>query len=805
MTESPRPTVIPLADAREPRFGGKATGLAKLMESGLSVPDGFVVSARPGAWEKAAVETAFARLEAAQVAVRSSATCEDGEVASAAGQFVTVLGVGNGADLAQAIDRCMTSLEDPDAAVYLRQVAPAQTSDGTMSVVVQEMIDSVVSGVLFTRDPLNQRPDTVLVEACEGQGEQLVSGHAQAEQVHYDRRTQQLDGEGAPSLLTKDQVHQLVRGALAAEAFFGCPLDLEWAIDPRGALHWLQARPITTTDLPSIDELDYVPTVPDPYFTRANVGEMMPGAATPLTISVFATAVDRAMHHLYRASGALERASRGDRFICTFSNHLFFNLSLVYQIVGRVAGTSPEALEISLLGRQADERPEMKRRSWLLRGLNLGRYGYYLLTHRRAMRRLERMAREPFSPDATTERTLYEAIDGYVAFYHQAMNLHMQVSAFSGALNGALKTMVEKGGLDKKQQQEAIGLLLRDIPGIKSAQIIDALEEIASEVHRARQRHAVTEPELLSWLQDAGRSGRAGALFSTFLANHGHRCVREVELREMPWQEDPAELTRSLWLMSEARPARTEASSSPAGAAPTDAVLERLMTEHPTLPRRALRQVTQLARGGVRKRETTKSLIIRISDRLRSAYRTLAQRLVERGLLSDTDLIFFFTHEEIAALVDAETDSPLPRRARHRRRLYPQQMSLRFPDFCRGIPRPSAAPRRSEQGAVYQGMPISPGRVRGRARVILSKEDAQGLAPGEIMVARFTDVGWTPYYGIAAGLVTEIGSSLSHGAVVAREYGLPLVSNIENVTLLLKTGDLLEMDGASGVLRLLSE
>jgi pyruvate,water dikinase len=101
-------------------------------------------------------------------------------------------------------------------------------------------------------------------------------------------------------------------------------------------------------------------------------------------------------------------------------------------------------------------------------------------------------------------------------------------------------------------------------------------------------------------------------------------------------------------------------------------------------------------------------------------------------------------------------------------------------------------------------MAISPGTVRGKVRVVLSKTDAQSLKPGEIMVARFTDVGWTPYYGIVAGLITEIGSSLSHGAVVAREYGLPLVSNIENVTLLLKTGDSIEMNGTTGEIRLLS-
>jgi pyruvate,water dikinase len=601
--------------------------------------------------------------------------------------------------------------------------------------------------------------------------------------------------------LSDSRIKALVEEALTAEAFFGHPLDLEWSIDRNGTIHWLQARPITTVDLPTPNEFDYEPTVSDPYFTRANVGEMMPGAATPLTISVFAVAVDKAMHSLYRASGAVTKEKRDERFICTFSNHLFFNLSMVYEIVGRVAGTSPEALEISLLGRKMDARPDIQMKNPLLRLFNLGRYSYHVLTHKRAIKKLERIQEQSFIPDQSSVTALYQAIDAYISIYFKAMSLHMQVSAFSGALNGALRATLEKAGLDKQKQLEVIGALLYHIDVIESAEIIQALEMIAGELRRVRQSEDLSQDSLAPWLQDIPRSGSVGELFKQFVENHGHRCVREVELREKPWSDDLSEVIHTLWLMSDE--ALSERST---GEYDGPQIIDRLVTEYPKLSKGALSNISDLARGGVRKREYTKAIIIQISSRIRSAYRTLATMLVADGFLPEEDLVFFFTHQELGFLCTGTPNPQMVTKARHRRGHYPAQMELRFPDFCKEIPRPTEAPaHRIESGSTYGGIAISPGTVRGKVRVVLSKADAKALEPGDIMVARFTDVGWTPYYGIAAGLITEIGSSLSHGAVVAREYGLPLVSNIENVTLLLKTGDAIEMNGATGEIRVLPQ
>jgi phosphohistidine swiveling domain-containing protein len=354
--------------------------------------------------------------------------------------------------------------------------------------------------------------------------------------------------------------------------------------------------------------------------------------------------------------------------------------------------------------------------------------------------------------------------------------------------------------LDRQKQLEVIGALLSHIDGIESAEIIKALETIANALRAAREREELSQGNLLQWLQDSRQSGPVGELFAQFVKDHGHRCVREVELREKPWSDDLSEVIHTLWLMSGdgASEHNEETYDGPR-------IIDQLVSDYPKLSKGALGKISDLARGGVRKREYTKAIIIRISSQIRAAYRALASMLVSSGLLPDEDLIFFLTHQELGDLCAGVPNPTLVTKAQHRRRHYPAQMELRFPDFCKGIPRPvEVSTQHLESGSVHGGMAVSPGTARGKVRVVLSKDDAKAMEPGEIMVARFTDVGWTPYYGIAAGLITEIGSSLSHGAVVAREYGLPLVSNIENVTLLLKTGDTIEMSGTTGEIRLLS-
>ena len=171
--------------------------------------------------------------------------------------------------------------------------------------------------------------------------------------------------------------------------------------------------------------------------------------------------------------------------------------------------------------------------------------------------------------------------------------------------------------------------------------------------------------------------------------------------------------------------------------------------------------------------------------------------LTKDGLLPEADLIYFLTHGEIGRLIQGESSlAPL---AARRKKAFALQEELSFDDTYMGKPVADVYDLAQYDGAL-SGIPVSNGQCEGRVRIVHSAEDANRHQKGEIMVARFTDIGWTPYYSVVSGLITEIGSSLSHGAVVAREYGLPTIVNVKGATQVLKDGDHILMDAEKGLI-----
>jgi pyruvate,water dikinase len=314
---------------------------------------------------------------------------------------------------------------------------------------------------------------------------------------------------------------------------------------------------------------------------------------------------------------------------------------------------------------------------------------------------------------------------------------------------------------------------------------------IAAEPAVAQRFLRMPPGDALGWLRGSS-SGAAGAAFVAFLTAHGHRCIRELDLRERDWQEDPLQLVRSLQLIVMApRTTQTdwtrEANDALAGLS--------------WGARRLIRWLLPTAHASVVVRERSKSFRVWLARQLKRGYVGFAQHLVAAGRIPDVDLVFFFTPEELGRLASG-AERGLVRRAEHRRRLHPRKMAVEFPRVCQGKPQPLVVGEGAVQdGDVMQGTPLSRGVAVGPARVARTVEEASAMQPGEILVTPFTDVGWTPYFSRAAGLATEVGSVLSHGAVVAREYGLPAVAGLPGLTHRFKTGDMLRLDGNTGELR----
>ena len=781
------PRCIPLGALSVEEVGGKAKGLAKLLAGGFTVPDGFVVSGATIEQLPDDLEDHYARIGSCRVAVRSSSMAEDSESASFAGQYETILNVQGLEALRSAIRQCLASAASDRVRVY-RETRSGATSP-EMHVVVQKMVDARAAGVLFTVNPVNARRDQIVIDAVEGIGDALVSGRSVPHHWVLSREgtVQERDTPGEPALLTRDELAALRRQGLAAEAQHGAPLDLEWAIDRAGEIQWLQARPVTGV-VSDLNELDRCHSLSDVY-TWSNIGEMMPGAVTPLTSSVTGRGIDLGMQRMYRKLGADIPRRDESRYVASFFGHLFLNLSAMAELSAYVAGSSKASMCVAVCGRDIAQVDEPEQASALRRGLNSLRYVSALLSGRRHGDRLDALVRSLWFPTEGSAAELYRAIDRSLPKIWEAYEHHLLSSSSSGAIGPLLLGIVAKGEKPTTAHHARVAGLLAGATEVESAdvatranRVIDALVDIPE----AESRFARATPVVaLRWLRSAN-AGHARTSFNEYLERHGHRAVRELELRQKEWALDPTPLVVSLQsglrARLESRRTRTTSPPEPKG----DGV------------GRMVRSILPLAHAAVRSRERTKSTLVAATQRFKQAYRLLGVKLCEENLLSDEDAVFFLTHDELGLLIDG--DEALADRAARRRKALDFQMALRFPQVVTGRPEPlETRTERAAEGALT-GQPVSGGVVSGKARVVRTIEEASALAAGEILIAPITDVGWTPFFALIAGLATDVGSVVSHGAVVAREYGLPAVVNLGTATDRFRTGDWVTLNGDRGTL-----
>jgi pyruvate,water dikinase len=782
------PTCIPLEAVTDEPVGGKAEGLVRLLRHGFEVPSAFVIRDATEEELPADLEAQYLRIGGGKVAVRSSAIGEDSEGASFAGQYETVLNVEGMESLRAAVRECARSLRNARATAYRND--KLGRSQVQMNIVVQQMVDARAAGVLFTANPINARRDQVVVDAVSGLGESLVSGHATPDHwvLRKDGTIVDRDIQGAAPVLTDRERSMLLEGALRAEARYGVPIDMEWAFDQEGRLRWLQARPIT--QLPADpNELD---TTPDPadVYTWANIGEMMPGAVTPLTYSVTGRGIDIGMQHAYRRSGVSVPPGDHIRYVGMYFGHLFLNLTTLSEIAADVAGSSKAQMCMALCGRDIDEIPEPPPAGKLKRALNGTRYFYQLLAAAKHRRDLDALRASLSLPRSGSAASLYQTIDENLPEVWKAYELHLLSSSSSGALSPILLGILAKKETPTQEHHAEVAEMLAGAKDVESADIAEGADRIVDALlanAEAERAFASADPDsALRWLRSPA-AGAAGEELERYMQRHGHRAVRELELRQKGWGVDPIPLITSLQSGLRSRLTHTRPIRPKTAAA--------VLPEHPIL-----RRLLPLAHAAIRCREHTKSGLVAVTTEFKHAYRALGGAMTEEGWLPDEDAVFFLTHDELGELLGGRRE--LVDVAVSRRKVIDYQMPLHFPQVFRDRPEPLCLePVEGEDGALI-GKPVSRGAVTGRARVVQTLEEAAALEAGEILIAPITDVGWTPYFSLIAGLATDVGSAVSHGAVVAREYGLPAVVNLRVATSRFRTGDLVTLDGDRGTLKL---
>jgi len=775
-----------LTAADRERAGAKAWALARMRAAGLPVPDGFVVPADGPEPDADALESGCRQL--GTVAVRSSSTAEDSGEASFAGQFRTELDLRGAAAVAEAIRRCRAATAEgyADAMGLSRERT-------LIPVLVQQFVEPRQAGVVFTRDPRD--PSVLVVESHAGRGEALVSGLVRPRREVLDRQTGErrsaTGGDGEP--LAENELRALVDLARRAEVLFGHPQDVEWAVGPDGPV-LLQSRPITVDSETGLD-----PRIEQ--LTRANVGEVLPDPVTPLTASMLVAVLEYGFEEVLRLAGVGEAGA--PPFLVIHQERLYLNLTRSLAVAARLPGVSVADAQRLVLGAgtgagagapaprlRAREVPRLLAMLPRLAGLG-GRIPGRITRAEEDVRLLR-------ARTAAAERGAAEpsaVLGDFLTLGREVATTHVAVSGASAVRLGILERLLARWLPGDAPAR--VNRLLAGLDGVESAAPALALDSLATEVRgRTEWRDFVAAPDAAAALARGDAPAELAARIRAFLDLYGHRALSEGELRARAWREDPAPVLQALATLAAGTrpPGFTQAAAGEQRLAEEQAVLSKLGPLRGAVLRRAI----AAARDGVRARERTKSLAVALVDEGRRLARLSGARLVAAGRLRAEDDVFFL---RVAELRDALAGaSPSLARLRRRRRRFEAAAHVPAP---RLVDLRALAPA-AEAEPSWQGTGVSPGIGVGRARVIAAGEPLL-LEPGEVLVAPVLDAALGPLLASAAGAVAEIGGLLSHGAVVARELGVPCVVDIHDATRRLRTGQRVLVDGSAGRVRPLAE
>ncbi|MFD8743767.1 rifamycin-inactivating phosphotransferase [Streptomyces sp. NPDC059616] len=766
----------------------------------------------------AAITRALAGLgERAACAVRSSATAEDLPTASFAGQQDTYLNVVGPAAVLRHVSRCWASLFTERAVTYRRRNGIDHRTV-QMAVVVQRMVLPRASGVLFTADPVTGNRKVATVDAGFGLGEALVSGLVNPDVFTVrdgevvaraiaakQRAVHALPGGGTREVaidpqrqeqpaLTDAQAVRLVRLGRRIEAHFGCPQDIEWCLADDG-FQIVQSRPITTLfPVPeSGDQENHV-------YLSVGHQQMMTDPMKPLGISVWQLTAMAPMHEAggrlfvdatrrlaspASRAGLLDVVGRGDPLIRDALETVLARDDFVPSLPDAGPGRPPADGAPAAIATDPAVVTELIERS------------------RASVAALERDIRTKTGP------ALFD-------FLLESFEEHRRALVDPLSFRAVMAGMEATWWLNDKLwewlgEKNAADTLTLSAPGNVTSEMGLALLDVA-DVIRPR-------PEVVAFLQDApddsfldelaGLPGGTEArdAIEAYLDRYGMRCAGEIDITRPRWRERPTTLV--------------------------PAILDNVQNFEPGAAERRFEQGRHKARekehevlsrlralpDGDRKADETKRMIDRVRTFIgyreypkygivsryfiyKRALLEEAGRLVRAGVLPEKEDIFYLTFRELHDVVRSDrVDERLVQQRKDAFRSYhaltPPRVLTSDGEAVTGTYRRDGVPA----GALI-GLPVSAGTVEGRARVVLDMARAD-LEAGDILVTTFTDPSWSPLFVGIAGLVTEVGGLMTHGAVIAREYGLPAVVGVEQATSLIRDGQRIRVHGTGGYVELL--
>ncbi|WP_135451686.1 PEP/pyruvate-binding domain-containing protein [Mycobacterium sp. DL99] len=836
------------SDAPIDQVGGKAAGLVRLLSAGLTVPEAWVIPATASqnmATRKQCLEEIEQWWDATTAvhpdavwAIRSSAVAEDLEDASFAGVYETKLGVASLKEMRAAIRHCWQAHESSRADVYRgeRQIG----SEGGIALVVQRMVRPRVAGVLLTANPQRPFADEIVIDAAWGLGESIVSGKVDPDHYVLERSTGHIrstriatktlesvydthlhDREVEPerqcqSTLNETDLAALYEIARRVEKGIGEARDLEWAIED-GRVYSLQDRAIT--NLPKAE--------PDNVWSRKWGDEYKSEYALPLSAALTARWMNIPMFIEMPLMQGRNDIVNLEPFKLV-NGYMYMN----GQYAAAMARAFPKAMREQLFG-------SLFTPMWMAR-INAEPWkpllaaGYALAPYRdhgrgSAQANLQAMQqhcatidthivpklRQDYSALSLTEwRRQVDEVDTLAEQHFRIIRWGM--AFHNHLLHGLLVSLLSSQADDDGQLYTA---LISGLPGTYTARINTEIWELAMQ--------ARSDPQLLSalrnqqtWaqIQDSFQAAPFVGTFQTFLLNHGHRSSSR-EIASPRWSDEPEGVLGLIraQISGDTAPTDPRLAEQQAEARRTEAfetAVARIKCKPVgSLRVKILKWVCQRTQTFTVYRENQRYYLDYLIAHLRALVLEQARRLADRGLLDSADDVFLLLGEEFFSAVATEAGDadPIDRtdlEVRRRNYLtYRSRMSATylFDDIETEGEVAEGDAVSSSDGSGISGIGVSRGVARGRTRCIAEMSHLADITAGDVLIAKTIDPGWTSVFPLLAGLITETGGTLSHGAILAREYGIPTVTAVPSAMTLLPTGTAVEIDGSSGLVQIISE
>jgi pyruvate,water dikinase len=835
------------------QMGGKALNLVRLRNQGSNVPNGFclvsdvyrehlhqlsqnitdpavelqkirefILNKPIDSDATAQIEMCYKALSGSVVAVRSSATFEDMSGHSFAGQYETCLNIKTFDECLEAIKTCWASVWTERAYRY-RQKNHIDHNQIQMAVIIQKQIDAEFSGVVFTCDPLTGKSDRIVIEVCRGLGDALVSGRVTPDQLIFTKSKLKLIWN-LPAVLTKPcqfpicTARSVAKAAYEIEKCYHSPQDIEWAVRDN-QIFILQARPVTVKPRDIAWEERQV-------WTNLNTGEVAPDAVTPLDWSI----MERLLIPMFQKLFYLLSIDLGEHpFFGIVAGRIYFNMNTGMAFFTKLpkflipkpehgnalfGGGDDTQYDLRKINLGPDDLPNLKVSIWKI----LLRFPYNLLQwhkHRLSQGlkllekiKLDQQRYQSIDLAAMTNRNLTQLLEEIIAKESKRLDiLYMAVPVvYAPIVTGLCRRWLGD------QHGRLANSLLSSAGNMEDVQAGIALQGLAQLAGRSPEIGRILElHESWQLIQDAAQKSQMGRDFvkawGAFMNQHGHHCRSEILLSNPRWYEMPDYvlwmLKGSLHDMEQETPARQYEQRLKEKKESIDGILSTLKNP---LKRLMLRKLVRSSLRGLAFRENLKSEIVRLLFLIRRILLTIGNKLKLAGSIEKTEDVFFLTFPELKSVTDGKDDFDIGRIISERQAEYERNKAIEPPQVVVGKFDSKNVVASSVDSAkkVFYGMSVCPGKVVGAARVILRADEHQQVLPGEILIAPFTDPGWTPYFLTASGIVMDQGGLLSHGSIVAREFGIPAVVNVGPATKIIHTGQRVEVDANNGVVRVLS-